>query len=109
MNPLLRAIDVSKSFAGVHALQCVSFELRAGEVHALVGENGAGKSTLTKIITGAVQTDEGTLEWNGLAIETIDPVISRSCCGRDSASGIWPTYIIDAWRRSRRAKTACLV
>ena len=58
----IRATGISKAYEGVHALQSVSFELRAGEVHALVGENGAGKTTLIKIVTGAVQPDEGTLE-----------------------------------------------
>jgi rhamnose transport system ATP-binding protein len=78
VNLLLRAINVSKSFAGVQALQGVSFDLRLGEVHALVGENGAGKSTLIKIMTGAVQADEGRLEVNGQLVERIDPVIARS-------------------------------
>ena len=75
---VLRATNISKSFAGVHALKDVSFDLRPGEVHALVGENGAGKSTLIKIITGAHQPDEGALDVNGRPVERNDPVISRS-------------------------------
>jgi rhamnose transport system ATP-binding protein len=74
---LLQLADISKSFGGVQALKNVSFELRAGEVHALVGENGAGKSTLIKIITGAVQADEGSIELQGQRIEHNDPVASR--------------------------------
>src|SRR5262249_3030808 len=66
--------DVTKTFAGVRALQGVSFELRAGEVHALIGENGAGKTTLIKIITGAHAPDDGTLEIDGQPIEQNDPV-----------------------------------
>jgi ABC-type sugar transport system ATPase subunit len=57
----VRAVGIVKSFAGVRALRGVDLELRAGEVHGLVGENGAGKSTLAKIISGAYSADEGTL------------------------------------------------
>jgi rhamnose transport system ATP-binding protein len=78
VNALLKLTNVSKSFAGVHALKGVSFELRAGEIHALVGENGAGKSTLIKIISGAHQPDAGTLEIGGQTILQNDPVLSRS-------------------------------
>lgn len=74
---LLRLSNISKSFGGVQALKQVSFDLRAGEVHALVGENGAGKSTLIKIITGAVQADEGSLELAAQPIGHNDPVASR--------------------------------
>ena len=75
---LLKLENIRKSFAGVHALRGVSFELKSGEIHALVGENGAGKSTLIKIITGAHQPDSGTMEIEGHLIAENDPVISRS-------------------------------
>src|SRR6266852_3417436 len=72
-NILLRATDIDKSYAGVHALKKASFELRAGEVHALVGENGAGKSTLIRIITGAVEADSGEIELDGKLITNNSP------------------------------------
>src|SRR5687768_10104368 len=75
--PLLSLSAIRKSFAGVHALKGVSFDLRPGEVHALVGENGAGKSTLIKVITGAHQPDAGTLEVRGEQITDNDPVRAR--------------------------------
>jgi rhamnose transport system ATP-binding protein len=74
---ILKAIDVEKSFDGVHALRGVSFELRAGEVHALVGENGAGKSTLIKIITGAVTLDSGKIEFDGAPIVDNSPARAK--------------------------------
>ncbi len=73
LNPLLKLTGLSKSFGGVQALANVSFDLRPGEVHALVGENGAGKSTLVKIITGAHQPDAGTIELFGQLAVGLDP------------------------------------
>jgi ribose transport system ATP-binding protein len=64
-EPLLKVQDVSKGFPGVQALDKVCFELRKGEVHALVGENGAGKSTLMKILSGAYQPDSGKITYKG--------------------------------------------
>jgi len=75
---ILRLSGITKSFAGVRALKGVDFDLRVGEVHALVGENGAGKSTLIKVITGAHSPDEGTLEIRGRAIEANDPALAKS-------------------------------
>lgn len=71
--PLLRLTDVTKSFGAVRALKGVSFELRAGEVHALLGENGAGKSTLIKVITGAHAPDGGSIEIAGQPVMSLDP------------------------------------
>ncbi len=74
---LLDARNISKSFAGLRALNRVSFDLRAGEVHALVGENGAGKSTFIRIVTGAETPDAGTIVVAGAAVPHLDPHRSR--------------------------------
>jgi ABC-type sugar transport system ATPase subunit len=77
-NLLFEAASITKSYSGLRALSGVSFELRAGEVHALIGENGAGKSTLIKIVTGAVTADSGTLVVGGHAVPHNSPDISRA-------------------------------
>ncbi len=66
---ILRMKDIDKSFPGVHALDHVSFEVKSGEVHALMGENGAGKSTLMKVLTGIYTKDSGTIEFEGKEVE----------------------------------------
>jgi len=78
LDVLLSAARISKSFAGVHALRNATLEVRAGEVHALIGENGAGKSTLIKIITGAVTLDEGSVVFNGEQVRDNSPSLSKS-------------------------------
>jgi rhamnose transport system ATP-binding protein len=78
MTALLRVTDVAKAYGGVRALRGVSIEVRAGEVHALVGENGAGKSTLIAIVSGARQPDAGTIEIDGREVGALDPVAARA-------------------------------
>jgi len=75
---LLETKLITKSFAGVRALNSVSFDLLEGEVHALIGENGAGKSTLIRVITGAIQADSGTLTIRGCPVPHNDPGVARS-------------------------------
>jgi ABC-type sugar transport system ATPase subunit len=74
---VLRAENVSKRFGGVQALDRVSFELRRGEVHALVGENGAGKSTLIKIICGVYTKDTGRILYQDREVDFRDNLQAR--------------------------------
>lgn len=71
---LLKAVDISKSFAGVKALQGVSLDIKPGEIHCLAGENGCGKSTLIKVICGVYQPDSGYIEFNGKKYSHITPL-----------------------------------
>lgn len=72
-NTILSCEGLNKSFAGVPALENVSFDVRRGEVHALCGENGAGKSTLIKIISGAQAPDSGAVSFNGRTYTAYTP------------------------------------
>ena len=73
VSPLFELRGISKEFPGVKALDNVSFEIHAGEVHMLVGENGAGKSTLMKILCGAYRADQGSFFQNGEQVEIDGP------------------------------------
>jgi galactofuranose transport system ATP-binding protein len=71
--PLLEMRSISKAFRGVQALNEVRLTLRAGEIHALMGENGAGKSTLIKVLTGVHQPESGTIRLAGKLISPKSP------------------------------------
>jgi rhamnose transport system ATP-binding protein len=123
LGALLELSGITKAFGGTRALDGVSFQLQAGEVHALVGENGAGKSTLIRIVAGAQRPDAGTVQVQGRAVERVDPLHARSlgiaviyqqpalfpdlsvaeniALGRESGS---PWSRIDAERRRREAR-----
>ncbi len=77
-SPLLRVRGVTKRFPGVVALENISLDCWAGEVHALVGENGAGKSTLIKILAGAYAPDGGSIEFGGRRYQALSPELART-------------------------------
>ncbi len=83
--PILAARDIVKSYGGVHAVSGVTLEFPAGSVTAMVGDNGAGKTTLIKILSGALQPDEGRLEIDGAAVRFTTP-------GQARAAGIETVY-----------------
>jgi ABC-type sugar transport system ATPase subunit len=78
MAPILELRDITKTFPGVRALDGVHFDVRVGEVHALLGENGAGKSTLIKIVSGVYQPDEGELLVNGEPVRFASPLDAQA-------------------------------
>ncbi|KGH47588.1 sugar ABC transporter ATPase [Modestobacter caceresii] len=77
-TPLLEMHGIVKQFPGVRALDGVDLDVRAGEVHCLLGQNGAGKSTLIKVLAGAHQPDEGRITWDGAPVTLGDPQAAMS-------------------------------
>ncbi|MGW1802242.1 sugar ABC transporter ATP-binding protein [Streptomyces sp. NPDC001984] len=84
-QPLLRMKDIVKSYGSVQALKGVDFDLRAGEVHGLLGQNGAGKSTLIKILAGVERRTSGTVRVRGRHLDDASPQAAR-------ASGVAVVY-----------------
>src|SRR6185437_13620979 len=73
-DPVLRVVNGSKIYGGVHAIENIDFDLYAGEVHGLVGENGAGKSTLCKAIAGAIKLTSGDYYVDGKPVNFERPL-----------------------------------
>lgn len=76
--PVLEVVNLVKRFPGVLALDDVSFRLRPGDIHALVGENGAGKSTLIKVLTGVYQPDAGEVRFRGEPVRFARPAAAQA-------------------------------
>lgn len=76
-EPILDVRQLSKRFGAVQALSGVTFDVRAGEVVALVGDNGAGKSTTIKMIAGVEQPDDGEIVFQGAAVKLLSPVTAE--------------------------------
>ncbi len=75
--PLLEMRNIAKEYRGVAALKNIDFDLRRGEVHAIVGENGAGKSTLVKILSGVVAPSKGEIRIDGQRVQIAGPAYAR--------------------------------
>lgn len=74
---ILEMAGIRKEFSGVSALSGITFDLRAGEIHCLVGENGAGKSTLMKVLSGAYTPDGGQIRLFGETFDSLTPTLSK--------------------------------
>ena len=79
MSDIILALrKATKQYAGVPAIEDVDFELRRGEIHALVGENGAGKSTLTKVMAGVVTLTSGQMLVDGVEVDAAHAAARRA-------------------------------
>ena len=85
-----RCGSVGKEYRGVAALKDIDFDLRRGEVHAILGENGAGKSTLVKILSGAVTPTQGEIRLDGQQIQIAGPGRRAAIRHRDGLPGDQP-------------------
>jgi ABC-type sugar transport system ATPase subunit len=92
-EPVLKVVNGSKVYGGVHAIEGVSFDLYPGEVHALVGENGAGKSTLCKAIAGAIRLTSGDMYVDGSKVDFEQPrdALSAGICMVYQETSLVPT------------------
>src|ERR1044072_1119368 len=77
VSPLVEMVGVSKSYGGVRACREIDFTVRAGEVHALLGENGAGKSTLMRVLSGDVTDYDGEILVGGAPVRFAAPVAAQ--------------------------------
>ena len=100
VNPLVEMIGISKSYGGVRACRDLDLTVRAGEVHALLGENGAGKSTLMKVLSGDVTDHDGTIMIDGVphAVHRAGRRAARR--RRDDPPGARPRARSSRWRRT---------
>jgi ribose transport system ATP-binding protein len=78
-EPILTVNNITKTYPGVVALKDVSMSFEKGEIHALLGENGAGKSTLIKVISGAIEPDQGKIVFGGKEYQKMNPSLAREC------------------------------
>ena len=81
-NYILELKNVDKSFPGVHALDDITFKVKRGTVHGIIGENGAGKSTLMKILIGIHGADSGTVIFDGEDVKFENPAQASQWCIR---------------------------
>ena len=121
-SPILTVNEVTKTFPGVVALDKVSFDIRPGEVHALVGENGAGKSTLMKVLAGLYKADAGEIIYKGEPVDIASPLDARHqgillihqelslspelSVAENIFLGAWPTNRFGILRKSKLNKDA---